>query len=193
MRCLQLGVLLLLVPMLGMAAQECSSTMSKTAPNVRYQFNANGTVSDRSTGLTWMRCPLGKTWSSTEQRCEGEGQAMFWQAALNDVQAINNSPNHALYHFADKANWRMPNIKELVTLAERSCRNPALNGKAFANAFPYSTNQESYGAGDIRAYVWSNTHVQLSSEIFTFDVRNAEIISFGPTVIQGSVLLVSDN
>lgn len=193
MKLLKLCTLLCLIPMSTMAAQECSQDMTKTAPNARYEFNENGTIKDRITGLTWMRCPLGKTWNSAEGSCSGDGQAMFWQAALNDVQSINQSPSHNLYHFAGIKHWRMPNIKELMTLSEHSCFAPALNKKAFANAFPYSTNQENYGAGDLRSYVWSNTSSLGTQEIFAFDVRNAEVIAYAPTAIAGSVLLVSES
>lgn len=193
MKSLKLCTLLYLIPMSAMAAQECSQNMTKSAPNARYEFNNNGTIKNRITGLTWMRCPLGKTWDSTEDTCLGDGQDMFWQAALNDVQSINQNPSHALHNFAGIKNWRMPNIKELVTLSEHSCFAPALNKKAFSNAFPYSTNQENYGAGDIRSYVWSNTSLLETQEVFTFDVRNAEIIAYAPTAIAGSVLLVAED
>ncbi|GAA5644634.1 DUF1566 domain-containing protein [Vibrio proteolyticus] len=192
MKKLTTSILLSLMPIVGMAGQQCSIDLQKSAPNVRYAFNSNGTIKDKVTGLTWMRCPLGKKWNSTNQRCDGEGTGMFWQAALNEVQSINQSQNHALYHFAGKSEWRMPSVKELMTLAEHACMKPALNSKAFANAFPYSTNEEGYGAGDVRSYVWSNSHIQSTSEIILFDVRNAEVVSYGPTMLEASVLLVSD-
>ncbi|HBV77448.1 MAG TPA: HutR like protein, partial [Vibrio sp.] len=49
------------------------------------------------------------------------------------------------------------------------------------------------GAGDIRSYVWSNTSLLETQEVFTFDVRNAEIIAYAPTAIAGSVLLVAED
>ncbi|MGY3571810.1 DUF1566 domain-containing protein [Vibrio sp. SCSIO 43135] len=189
MKTLFVSCLLLLLPTVAMAAvQECSIDMAKTAPNVRYDFNDNGTITDRKTGLTWMRCPIGKTWSSTNQTCEGDGTGMFWQSALNEVQSINQSTSHNLYQFAGKSTWRLPNIKELVSLAEHSCRKPALNGKAFNEAFPYQTTD-----GDVRAYVWSNTLVAEASEILVFDVRNAEVGSYGVSALEASVLLVSED
>lgn len=171
--------------------QECSVSIAKTAPNSRYEMNANGTVKDRNTGLTWMRCQLGKTWNSETSACEGEPNAMYWQAALNEVQSIKNSESHALYQFAGKSNWRLPNIKELVSLSEHGCRTPALNNKAFNQAFPWGTPDPA--AAGLRAYVWSNTHMQEGNEILTLDVRNAEVIGYGPTVIQGAVLLVTQD
>lgn len=173
------------------AVQDCDSELPKTAPHLRYQMRDNGTVTDRITGLTWMRCPLGKQWNGESQACDGEGASFFWQAALKEVQAINENSAHALHQFANKKQWRLPNIKELISLAERSCRTPALNGKAFHLAFPYTGND-----GDERAYVWSNTHTvgrdAGEAEIFAFDVRAADVYTYAPTYISGSVLLVSD-
>ncbi|MCG7586565.1 DUF1566 domain-containing protein [Photobacterium sp. OFAV2-7] len=182
-----LGLLLALLPVTGMAAQECSITAGKSVPNVRYQFNDIGTVKDRISGLTWMRCPLGKTWNNTSQICEGEGSTVFWQAALNDVQAINSSESHELYHFGGKSKWRLPNIKELASLTEHGCRAPSLNGKAFNGAFPYQTSD-----GSLKAYIWSNTPNHDGSKVLTYDTVNGEIYERGVSEIAISVLLVSD-
>ncbi|AXN34407.1 DUF1566 domain-containing protein [Vibrio coralliilyticus] len=182
-----IGLALFLVSASASAVQECAISIAKTAPNVRYAFNTNGTVKDRTTGLTWMRCQLGKAWNSSEEKCEGDATGMFWQAALNEVQSINQSQSNALYQFAGKSNWRLPNIKELMSLAEHSCRTPALNNKAFNQAFPWVTSD-----GNILSYVWSNSHIQEASEILVFDTRNAETLGYGPTLIKGSVLLVTN-
>ncbi|ELR65639.1 HutR like protein [Photobacterium marinum] len=181
-----LGLVMALLPAFSMA-QECRIDMGKTAPNVRYSFNDNGTLYDRVSGLTWMRCPLGKTWIKQKQSCEGKGSEVFWQAALSDVEAINNSESHALHQFGGKKQWRLPNIKELVSLTEHGCRRPSMNGKAFASAFPYETND-----GSMKAYIWSNTPTADGSQIFTFDSINGEIFPREPSGLAISVLLVSD-
>jgi hypothetical protein len=187
-----LGLMLALLPVASIAAQECSIDIGKSAPNIRYQFNDNGTAYDRISSLTWMRCPLGKTWNKENHKCDGEGNAVFWQAALNDVQAINNSESHELYQFGGKTKWRLPNIKELVSLTEHNCRAPSLNGKVFNGAFPYKTID-----GDLKAYVWSNTLTlsgqnEGNQEVFTYDVINGEIYVRNPSELAISVLLVSD-
>ncbi|PKG37894.1 Lcl C-terminal domain-containing protein [Psychromonas sp. Urea-02u-13] len=182
-----LGLMLALLPVAGIAAQECSMSEGKSVPNIRYQSNDNGTVYDRISGLTWMRCPLGKTWDKDNQICDGEGNTVFWQAALNDVEAINNSESNALYHFAGKTNWRLPNIKELVSLTEHSCRAPSLNEKAFYGAFPYKTTD-----GSLKAYIWSNTPTENNNKVLTYDTINGEIYERGSAEVAISVLLVSD-
>lgn len=188
MKILTIGLALTLASTLSMAAQDCSLEFSKSAPNIRYTFNDNGTVKDKITGLTWMRCPLGQTWNASQNACGGEATGMFWQAALTEVQAINTTESHALHQFAGHQKWRMPNIKELFSLAETSCRTPALNTKAFSGAFTTATTD-----GDVRAYVWSSNHFPASSNIMVFDTRNAETYAYGATSGKFSVLLVAED
>ncbi|WP_421684791.1 DUF1566 domain-containing protein [Vibrio anguillarum] len=49
------------------------------------------------------------------------------------------SSRHALHQFASQAEWRLPNIKELVSLTEMACFGPAMNSRAFAQGFKYET------------------------------------------------------
>lgn len=181
------GTALALLSTFTMAAQECSLEFSKSAPNLRYVFNDNGTVRDKITGLTWMRCPIGQTWNEKASTCTGESTGMFWQAALSEVEAINQSENHKLHQFGGVEKWRMPNIKELYSLSEVSCRTPSLNRKAFSGAFTTTTLD-----GDVRALVWSNTHKPGSDSVFVVDTRNAEIFDYAITSGKFSVLLVAE-
>ncbi|WP_159650796.1 Lcl C-terminal domain-containing protein [Vibrio atypicus] len=187
MKKLTIGLALTVISTFSMAAQECSIEFSKSAPNIRYTFNDNGTIKDKVTGLTWMRCPLGQTWNAAQNSCTGKPTGMFWQAALSEVQSINDSESHSLHQFAGKEKWRMPNIKELVSLAEYSCRTPALNAKAFNGAYTSRTID-----GDVTAYVWSNNHFPESSNIMVFDTRNAETYAYEMTSAKLSVLLVAE-
>lgn len=51
----------------------------------------------------------------------------------------------ALSTLDDKYQWRLPNIKELTSLVDRQCANPAIR----IDAFPYIPQKGG---------VWSNTH-----------------------------------
>lgn len=97
MKKFSIGLALALTSTVTMAAQECHLDFSKSAPNIRYEFNDNGTVQDKITGLTWMRCAVGQQWNATQQTCTGDATGMFWQAALNEVESINQSESHALH------------------------------------------------------------------------------------------------
>ena len=57
-------------------------------------FNSNdGTFTDTNTGLQWMRCSMGQTW--TGSTCSGEAKTHTWQEAM----ALKMS-------FAGKDDWR---------------------------------------------------------------------------------------
>lgn len=81
-----------------------------------------------------MRCTYGKDWNAEQGRCTGQAQPLRWQAALQEVQAINHpGSRHRLHQFAGVKQWRMPNIKELSSLTEQACFAPAANETAFAS------------------------------------------------------------
>jgi hypothetical protein len=92
----------------------------------------NNAVIDRKTGLIWRRCLQGQSWNGVN--CTGSAFDYTHEQAL----AATNG-----------ATWRLPNAKELATLADRSQISPALD----AVAFP--------AASDL--YTWSTTPVPSNS------------------------------
>ncbi len=82
-------------------------------------------VIDSRTGLAWARCVVGQQWNPSTQQCTGEALRLTWKEAL---QAASS------YQAANKDNWRVPNIKELVSIVERQCVDPAANLAIFANS-----------------------------------------------------------
>lgn len=85
-----------------------------------YTDNGNGTVSDSATGLTWMRCSVGQTWSSST--CTGAAQNYTWY----QTQSVTQS-------FAGQSDWRVPSVRELQTLVNRTLFAPAIDRTAFPN------------------------------------------------------------
>ncbi len=77
----------------------------RSDPNRRNDFIplGNGTVLDKRTGLQWMQCSLGQTWTGSS--CAGEPNKYKWHQVNN--QHID---------FAGKSDWRLPTISELETL-----------------------------------------------------------------------------
>lgn len=165
-------------------AQECSTDFTSTAPNTRFIDNDNGTILDLKTNLTWMRCPLGKKWNQDKMTCDGTATGVYWQSALNDVQAINKSPTNPLHKFGGKEEWRLPNIKELVSLKEAACYHPAVNEKAFPGGFTYEL-------GDTKVTLWSSTPTGDGSQIMLFDTANGDVRAQTTTMAEYGVLLVS--
>lgn len=114
--------LLFLAMPFWVASQTCLPEFDATLLEEAYIDNGDGTVTDPTLGLVWMRCSLGQTWQN--DTCTGNASELNWQQAL---QAAHG------YQYANQLGWRVPNIKELASLTERSCVRPAINSLFFPN------------------------------------------------------------
>ncbi len=112
-------------------------------PNAPFTNNGDGTVTDQGTGLIWDRCAWGK---SGEECLSGEVSRVTWPEALA-VPNIANSLNSGV-GYKGRKDWRLPNIKELSSLMNRSQTTRALDVLAFPNV-----PQVSLGI----SFFWSST------------------------------------
>ena len=79
-----------------------------------YTDNADGTVTDNRTGLTW------------EQKTAANVNIQYiWQEALDYVAQLNAMNGGD--GFAGHNDWRMPNIKELVSIVDYGRFNPSID------------------------------------------------------------------
>lgn len=95
--------------------------------------NGDGTVTDRATGLTWTQ--------------RDAGRAMPWKDALAYCENLSQAGTN---------DWRLPDIKELQSIADYSrapdAGNPAQRGPAIDPVFSLSDNE---------AWCWSSTtHIE---------------------------------
>jgi hypothetical protein len=117
--------LLALLPVIG-TAQTCkTASIPATTPTSQFTINNNGTVTDTKTGLMWKRCSEGQTWNGAT--CRGSAFRFPWQAALQRAQTQNG------IGFAGFKDWRLPNAKELFSIVEKQCFEPAINLVIFPN------------------------------------------------------------
>ena len=100
-------------------AQTCSPNVRATAPDDRFSVNADSTVLDKRTGLMWKQCLEGQEGAGCS---EGFPLYGYWKAAL----ALADQSQ-----FAGYKDWRLPNIKELQSLLEAQCFEPAVNLAVF--------------------------------------------------------------
>ncbi|MFZ4482161.1 MAG: DUF1566 domain-containing protein, partial [Rhodoferax sp.] len=92
-----------------------------TTPTEDFNDNLDGTVTHRLTGLTWMRCSVGMTW--TGETCSGVANTFTWEQALKLTAT-----------FAGKSDWRMPTIAELNTIVDIGAQGslvPMINSTIF--------------------------------------------------------------
>jgi murein DD-endopeptidase MepM/ murein hydrolase activator NlpD len=80
---------------------------------------ADNVAVDSLTGLRWRRCSEGQTWDGTS--CIGE--------------ATSFQPWDALVHAKSKTGWRVPNIKEISSIHDKSQLAPAIDSVVFPNVF----------------------------------------------------------
>ena len=89
-----------------------------------------------------MRCSLGQTWDGNS--CRGVSANFSW------VEAINAGENET---FANHSDWRVPNIKELNSILEDACYEPAINENIFPltpQSFFWSSSPHAVDSNDQR-------------------------------------------
>jgi hypothetical protein len=97
------------------------ATLSPAAQAQRFTPAGNGRqVTDTETGLTWLRCAVGQRW--TGSACTGTATAFDWPSALAYAQAYAAQTGVA---------WRLPNVKEQLSLVETGTHFPALDPVVF--------------------------------------------------------------
>lgn len=101
---------------LALAMGVVSGVSPAVQAQTRFSYSVDGTeVTDSKTGLIWRRCSEGQTWSGTT--CTGGADTFTHEEALA--------------HAKTQTGWRLPNVKELTSLVERSRRYPSIKVAAF--------------------------------------------------------------
>jgi len=122
-------------------------------PVPRFADNGNGTVTDKLTGLIWLKnanCFGPKTWA--------------------DALTVSNNLAEGSCDLTDGSvpgDWRLPNIRELQSLIHYGVDNPALpntDGSAkWTEGDPF-TGVLCSPTGCAQGYYWSSTTVQVSED-----------------------------
>jgi hypothetical protein len=116
---------------------------SPTLP--RYTVSADGQeVTDNQTMLIWRRCSEGMSWNGTT--CAGTASGFTHEAALQRAAVQANSTGIA---------WRLPNVKELFSIADISLNNPAIDPTAFPATPGYDFWSSSPYVGDSYDAPWN--------------------------------------
>jgi hypothetical protein len=137
-----------------------------TSSVLPYTNNGDGTVTDPRTGLTWMRCALGQTWTGSS--CSGTASTYTWTQAVALTGTLN---------IAGKSDWRLPNVRELQSIIDRSTYSPAIHVGAFpntpSNGFFWSASTYTYSTDyrTSRWYVNFDNGVTTYSQSGNFHVR----------------------
>ncbi len=120
-------LLALLLPSVNEASQICkAASIPATSPTNQFTDNKNGTVTSNKTGLMWKKCSEGQVWNKGDGSCSGSTAHFSWQTALDQAKIANSKKG-----FAGRTDWRLPNVKELASIVEEQCYNPAINLTVF--------------------------------------------------------------
>lgn len=118
-------------------AQSCNDAILPTTPDHRFVVSGSE-VEDLWTGLIWQRCSVGLNWDGSTCS-QGTADTRFtWSQAL----------------VLGGTEWRLPNIKELISIIEFSCSYTSIN----ESVFPNTSNQ-----------YWSSTYSYSGSERYSRD------------------------
>jgi hypothetical protein len=148
--------------------QRCNIQAQISSPISRFKQDLQGNILDTHSGLIWKRCMEGLTGEACD---EGEQLKTSWLQALLYAEKISNNETTPL-----ATNWRLPNIKELQSIVETQCEEPALNPFVFPN-IPFEN-------------VWSSTpHSFYTDSSYYLQYQNS-IIFYGSREQQLSLHLV---
>lgn len=131
-------------------------------PVPRFQDNGDGTVTDKLTGLMWVKD--GNLMTTRDPTFDNDSTVndgrVTWQHALDYVELLNND------NYANHTDWRLPNIRELRSLVNYSQTFPYdwlnLSAQKFINVQDYYYWSSTTDLTDT-AYAWNvfmwNGHV----------------------------------
>ncbi len=129
-------------------SQECyTSSITATTPDSDFTVNGDGTVTHINTGLMWKVCSEGQTWANGDCTT-GTITTHTWQEALQIPQTLNNAGG-----YSNNIDWRLPNIKELLSIIEVQCYEPAINETIFPSTSIYDYWSSSPTPED-SSYAW---------------------------------------
>jgi len=97
-----------------------------------YTDNGDFTVTDNRTGLMWKKCSKGQTNDST---CTGAASTNIWSAVLTQCTSLTNPGGYT--------DWRLPNVRELMSIVDYSVGSPSIYAAHFPNT--------------VASYYWTST------------------------------------
>ncbi len=121
---------ILIAPLIALSsplqAQSCNTKTYASTPTNQFREDVPGTITDTKTDLMWMRCTMGMLWKGGS--CTDVAANFVWQDVKYDIEDMDRKGGYA--GFTD---WRLPTLKELESIVEHRCIDPAINAEVFPN------------------------------------------------------------
>lgn len=137
-------------------------------PSPRFNDNGDGTVTDNLTGLIWLKLA----------ECFG---MRAWEQALADANGLM-AGSCGLSDGSVATDWRLPNVKELLSLVDYSEFNPALtqahpftdvqNSTYWSSTSDVSSPDRAFNVG--MAFGFTGQSPKIADVFFVWPVRDGE-------------------
>jgi len=124
-------------------------------PDPRFTVNGDGTVRDNLTGLIWL------------QNANCLGSPVGWMYAIGFADDLHD-PQCGLTDGSIAGDWRIPNIKELLSLVDYSEFNPVITNSGYLIFWDIVSSQEE------NSYYWSSTGFAVLNRAWALDMRTGE-------------------
>jgi hypothetical protein len=134
----------------AVSAQSCNEQFIPNSTLQDFEDHADGTVTDRRSGLTWARCSAGQVWRGG--RCTESATLVDWEGAEAVVRQVNERGD--LFY----ADWRLPTLRELASISEVNCSDPRINAEVFpetATGFYWSASRKLVEGPELAAFTLS--------------------------------------
>ena len=150
-----------------------TSLIALYTPTNRFSLLKEGSiVLDKKTKLIWQRCSLGQSWQNNG-KCTGNAKKYTFDKAQKIAKFT---------HFVGFNDWRVPTIKELASIVELACYEPAINTTIFPNieiSNDYWSSSPYINASNLSWSVdfdigYDNYSLERSSELFVRLVRSGQ-------------------
>ena len=149
-----------------------NTSIAVSTPTSSFSVLGDGTVLAPKTKLMWMRCLVGQTLSNGV--CTGASSAFTWADALNAAKAQT---------FAGYNDWRLPSVKELLSIQEDRCYAPSLNADLFPISEPFTAWSSTPSAVNLANYfdeAWTVGDSGFVSRITKYQTLNILLVRDAP-------------
>lgn len=121
-------------------------TTAGTVP-AHYTDNGDGSITDHVTGLAWQKIPYADT--------------LTWEQALTYADSLT---------LAGKSDWRLPNIRELQSIADLTAISPSVN----TNYFSVSGNKKFWSSTTLPNQTTKAWYLDTHYGITTYDLKTSK-------------------
>ena len=146
----------------------------KAGGPLSYQDNGDGTITDLNTGLMWEK-------KSADGSLHDVGKSFVWSSPVTDtvwdwIDAINTEVGNGI-GFAGFNDWRLPNVRELLSIIDYGRLNMAVNPAFNNNVSPGCTVLTCSAISSVP--YWSSTTVAtIAGDAWTVEFGAGHVVAF---------------